>query len=112
MIPTSSSPEVVERTTEVTKDTVFPTNNENTKDVHPPVVPVENQILVSEPVVALEVDIIKKTEQSKMTKLSMDWNDCATSRPKSKMSIVRVNILKDQPVKQEPTGQNTVECIT
>ncbi|GJW12205.1 reverse transcriptase domain-containing protein [Tanacetum coccineum] len=51
-IPTSSSPKVVERRTEVTKDTVFPTNNENTEDVHPPVVPVENQIPVSEPVVA------------------------------------------------------------
>ncbi|GJW24365.1 reverse transcriptase domain-containing protein [Tanacetum coccineum] len=51
-IPTSSSPKVVERGTEVTKDTVFPTNNENTEDVHPPVVPVKNQILVSEPVVA------------------------------------------------------------
>ncbi|GJR93061.1 hypothetical protein Tco_0265235 [Tanacetum coccineum] len=51
-IPTSSSPKVVERRTKVTKDTVFPTNNENTKDVHPPVVRVANQILVSEPVVA------------------------------------------------------------
>ncbi|GKB11970.1 reverse transcriptase domain-containing protein [Tanacetum coccineum] len=51
-IPTTSSPKVVERRTEVTKDTVFPTNNKNTEDVHPPVVPVENQILVSEPVVA------------------------------------------------------------
>ncbi|GJT19357.1 reverse transcriptase domain-containing protein [Tanacetum coccineum] len=43
-IPTSSSPKVVERRTEVTKDTVFPTNNENTKDVHPPVVPVVKPI--------------------------------------------------------------------
>ncbi|GKB71537.1 reverse transcriptase domain-containing protein [Tanacetum coccineum] len=48
-IPTSS-PKVVERRTEVTKDTVFPTNNEITKDVQPPVVPVENQNPVSEPV--------------------------------------------------------------
>ncbi|GKC08562.1 hypothetical protein Tco_1000172, partial [Tanacetum coccineum] len=51
-IPTSSSPKVVERRTKVTKDTVFPTNNKNTEDVHPLVVPVENQILVFEPVVA------------------------------------------------------------
>ncbi|GJY86714.1 reverse transcriptase domain-containing protein [Tanacetum coccineum] len=50
-IPTSS-PKVVERRTEVTKDTVFPTNNGITKDVQPPVVPVENQNPVSEPVVA------------------------------------------------------------
>ncbi|GJU37364.1 reverse transcriptase domain-containing protein [Tanacetum coccineum] len=51
-IPTSS-PKVVERRTEVTKDTVFPTNNGITKDVQPPVVPVENQNPVSEPVNAL-----------------------------------------------------------
>ncbi|GJX14206.1 hypothetical protein Tco_0205964 [Tanacetum coccineum] len=48
-IPTSS-PRVVERRTEVTKDTVFPTNNGITEDVQPPVVPVENQNPVSEPV--------------------------------------------------------------
>ncbi|GJW86928.1 reverse transcriptase domain-containing protein [Tanacetum coccineum] len=51
-IPTTSSPRVVERRTEVTKDTVFPTNNIITEDVQPPVVPVENQNPVSEPVVA------------------------------------------------------------
>ncbi|GJV28383.1 hypothetical protein Tco_1384831 [Tanacetum coccineum] len=50
MIPTTSSPKVVERRTEVTKDTVFPTNNGITEDVQPPVVPVENQNPVSEPV--------------------------------------------------------------
>ncbi|GJT93911.1 hypothetical protein Tco_1082756 [Tanacetum coccineum] len=48
-IPTSS-PKVVERRTEVTKDTIFPTNNGITEDVQPPVVPVENQNPVSEPV--------------------------------------------------------------
>ncbi|GJU97489.1 reverse transcriptase domain-containing protein [Tanacetum coccineum] len=42
----------VERRTEVTKDTVFPTNNGITEDVQPSVVPVENQNPVSEPVVA------------------------------------------------------------
>ncbi|GJY10786.1 hypothetical protein Tco_0378971 [Tanacetum coccineum] len=51
-IPTTSSPRVVERRTEVTKDTVFPTNNGITEDVQPLVVPVENQNPVSEPVVA------------------------------------------------------------
>ncbi|GJV95371.1 hypothetical protein Tco_1546948 [Tanacetum coccineum] len=49
MIPTSS-PKVVERRTEVTKDTVFPTNNGITEDVQPLVVPVENQNPVSKPV--------------------------------------------------------------
>ncbi|GJY11364.1 reverse transcriptase domain-containing protein [Tanacetum coccineum] len=42
-IPTTSSspPKVVERKTEVTKDTVPPTNNGSTKDVQPPVVQVQ-----------------------------------------------------------------------
>ncbi|GKA30711.1 reverse transcriptase domain-containing protein [Tanacetum coccineum] len=35
---TSSSSQVVERETKVTKDTVLPTNNRSTKDVQPPVV--------------------------------------------------------------------------
>ncbi|GKB73238.1 reverse transcriptase domain-containing protein [Tanacetum coccineum] len=50
-IPTSS-PRVVERRADVTKDTNFPTNNGITEDVQPPVVPVENQNPVSEPDVA------------------------------------------------------------
>ncbi|GKF74793.1 hypothetical protein Tco_0224237, partial [Tanacetum coccineum] len=52
MIPTSS-PQVVEHRTEVTKDTFFSTNNGITEDVQPSVVPVENQNLVSELVDAL-----------------------------------------------------------
>ncbi|GJW05299.1 hypothetical protein Tco_1564155 [Tanacetum coccineum] len=44
-IPTTSSspPKVVERETEVTKDTMPPTNNGSTKDVQSPVVQVETQ---------------------------------------------------------------------
>ncbi|GJT01277.1 reverse transcriptase domain-containing protein [Tanacetum coccineum] len=49
-IPTISSPKIVERRTEVTKDTIFPNNNGITEDVQPSVVPVENQNPVSEPV--------------------------------------------------------------
>ncbi|GJW87112.1 hypothetical protein Tco_0162452 [Tanacetum coccineum] len=51
-IPTTSSspPKVMERETEVTKDTVPPTNNGSAKDVKPSVVPVETQN--SKPVVA------------------------------------------------------------
>ncbi|GJX11655.1 reverse transcriptase domain-containing protein [Tanacetum coccineum] len=50
-IPTTSSspPKVVERETEVTKDTVPPTNNGSTKDVQPPVV--QPHVPNSEPVV-------------------------------------------------------------
>ncbi|GJV19552.1 reverse transcriptase domain-containing protein [Tanacetum coccineum] len=52
-IPTTSSPpKVVERETEVTKDTVPPTNNGSTKDVQPPVVQIQPHVPNSEPVVA------------------------------------------------------------
>ncbi|GJW86388.1 reverse transcriptase domain-containing protein, partial [Tanacetum coccineum] len=46
-----SSPKVVERETEVTKDTVPPTNNGSTKDVQPSVVQVQPQVPNSEPIV-------------------------------------------------------------
>nr|GEX91190.1 reverse transcriptase domain-containing protein [Tanacetum cinerariifolium] len=50
-IPTTSSPsKVVQRKTEVTKDTVPPTNNGSTKDVQPLVVQIETQIPNSEPI--------------------------------------------------------------
>ncbi|GKF50972.1 hypothetical protein Tco_0147439, partial [Tanacetum coccineum] len=51
-IPTSSSPpKVVERETEVTKDTVLPTNYGSIKDVQPPVIQVQPQMSNYEPVV-------------------------------------------------------------
>ncbi|GJW46096.1 hypothetical protein Tco_0077742 [Tanacetum coccineum] len=73
-IPTSS-PQVVERRTEVTKDTVFPTNNGITEDVQPLVVPVENQNPVSEPVDApvsasmpnQNVDVLYLPQRAKVT---------------------------------------------
>ncbi|GJS17600.1 hypothetical protein Tco_0412072 [Tanacetum coccineum] len=49
-IPTTSSPKVVERETEVIKDTIPPTNNGSTEDVQPPVVPVVHHESISEPV--------------------------------------------------------------
>nr|GFD25744.1 reverse transcriptase domain-containing protein [Tanacetum cinerariifolium] len=57
-IPTTSSslPQVVERETEVTKDTVPPTNNRSIKDVQSPVIQVKTLILNSEPVVAPVVE--------------------------------------------------------
>nr|GEV51603.1 reverse transcriptase domain-containing protein [Tanacetum cinerariifolium] len=53
-VPTTSSslPQVVEHETEVTKDTVPPTNNGSTKEVQPPVVQIETLIPNFEPVVA------------------------------------------------------------
>ncbi|GJR01166.1 reverse transcriptase domain-containing protein [Tanacetum coccineum] len=49
-IHTTSSPKVVEREPEVTKDTMHPTNNGSTKDVPPPVVPIFHHESISEPV--------------------------------------------------------------
>ncbi|GJZ86829.1 reverse transcriptase domain-containing protein [Tanacetum coccineum] len=53
-IPTTSSspPKLVERETEVTKNTVPPTNNGGTEDVQPPVVQVETHVPIPEPVEA------------------------------------------------------------
>ncbi|GJX21560.1 reverse transcriptase domain-containing protein [Tanacetum coccineum] len=48
-IHTTSSPKVVERDTEVTKDTMPPTNNRSTEDIPPPVVPVVYHESISEP---------------------------------------------------------------
>ncbi|GJV77571.1 hypothetical protein Tco_1509155 [Tanacetum coccineum] len=49
-IHTTSSPKVVEREPEVTKDTMPPTNNGSTEDVQPPVVPVVHHESISKPV--------------------------------------------------------------
>ncbi|GJZ51042.1 reverse transcriptase domain-containing protein [Tanacetum coccineum] len=48
-LPPSPLPKVVERETEVTKDTVPPTNNESTEDVQPPVVQVQTHVPNSKP---------------------------------------------------------------
>ncbi|GKF28521.1 reverse transcriptase domain-containing protein [Tanacetum coccineum] len=47
----SSSPKVINRDTEVTKDTMLPTNNGSTEDIQPPVIQVQSQNPTSEPVV-------------------------------------------------------------
>ncbi|GKD78231.1 hypothetical protein Tco_1340852 [Tanacetum coccineum] len=64
-IPTTSSslPNVVERETEVIKDTVPPTNNGSTKDVQPLVVQVQPHVPNSEPVVACRLLFIPYFEQ-------------------------------------------------
>ncbi|GJX73798.1 hypothetical protein Tco_0312393 [Tanacetum coccineum] len=81
-IPTTSSlPKVVEHETEVTKDTVPPTNNGSTEDVQPPVVPVETQN--SEPVVAL----------------------ISASKPNPKSSIPYPSRLDDQKIREKANNQ-------
>nr|GEV72828.1 reverse transcriptase domain-containing protein [Tanacetum cinerariifolium] len=87
-IPTSySPPKVVECKTEVTKDTVPPTNNGSTKDVQPLVVQVETQVPNSEPVVA---PIVKPVEAL-----------VSASKPNPKPSIPYPSRLNDQKLREK-----------
>nr|GEX36708.1 reverse transcriptase domain-containing protein [Tanacetum cinerariifolium] len=85
-IPTtfSSLPQVVERETEVTKDTVPPTNNRSTKDVQPPVVqtktPIPNSKLVVAPIIEPIVAPLSLPELSPMC-MTLELVDRLISRP-------------------------------
>nr|GEZ46618.1 reverse transcriptase domain-containing protein [Tanacetum cinerariifolium] len=72
MIPTTSFSllKVVERETDVTKDTMPPTNNGSTKDVQPPVIQVENQIPNSKPGVAPVVEPVEAPNKLSLSELS------------------------------------------
>nr|GFA26501.1 reverse transcriptase domain-containing protein [Tanacetum cinerariifolium] len=92
-IPTTSSPpKVVERETEVTKDTIPPTNNESTKDVQPLVVQVETQKPNSEPVVAPVVEPVKAL--------------ISALKPNPKPSIPYSSRLHDQKLRDKANDQN------
>ncbi|GJX52082.1 reverse transcriptase domain-containing protein [Tanacetum coccineum] len=84
-IPTTSSspPKVVECETEVTKDTVPPTNNGSTKDVQPPVIQVQPQVPNSEPVVA----------------------PVSAPKPNPKPSIPYPSRLNDQKIREKANNQ-------
>nr|GEU40786.1 reverse transcriptase domain-containing protein [Tanacetum cinerariifolium] len=88
---TSSSPQVVERETEVTKDTVPHTNNGSTKDVQPLVVQVETQILNSEPVVAPVVEPVEAP--------------VSALKPNPKLSIPYPSRLHDQNLREKDNDQ-------
>nr|GEW58702.1 hypothetical protein [Tanacetum cinerariifolium] len=91
-IPTTSSPpKVVECETDVTKDTVPPTNNGSTKYVQPPVVQIETQIPNSEPVVALVVEPVKAP--------------VSTPKPTLKPSIPYPSRLHDQKLRDKANDQ-------
>ncbi|GJY46652.1 reverse transcriptase domain-containing protein [Tanacetum coccineum] len=96
-IPTTSSspPKVVERETEVTKDTVPPTNNGSTKDVQPPVVQVETQVPNSEPVVALVVEPIEAP--------------VSAPKPNPKLSIPYPFLSNDKKLGEMANNQNGKE---
>ncbi|GJX01905.1 reverse transcriptase domain-containing protein [Tanacetum coccineum] len=88
---TSSSPKVVERETEVTKDTVPPTNNRSTEDVQPSVVQVETQVPNSEPVVAPVVEPIEAP--------------VSAPKPNQKPSIPYPSRLNDQKLREKANNQ-------
>ncbi|GKB68474.1 reverse transcriptase domain-containing protein [Tanacetum coccineum] len=88
---TSSSPKVVERETEVTKDTVPPTNNEGTKDVQPPFVQVETQVPNYEPVVAPVVEPVEAP--------------VSAPKPIPKPSIPYPSRLNDQKLREKANNQ-------
>nr|GEW43347.1 reverse transcriptase domain-containing protein [Tanacetum cinerariifolium] len=91
-IPTTSSlPKVVERDTEVTKDTVPPTNNGSTKDVQPPVVQVETSIPNSEPVVAPVAEPVA--------------SPISAPKPNQKPSVPYPSSLHDQKLRDKANDQ-------
>nr|GEX78616.1 reverse transcriptase domain-containing protein [Tanacetum cinerariifolium] len=86
-IPTTSSPpQVSECETEVTKDTVPPTNNGSTKDVQPLVVQIETPIPNSEPVVAPVIEPVEAY--------------VSASKPYQKPSISYPSRLHDQKLRE------------
>ncbi|GJT59228.1 reverse transcriptase domain-containing protein [Tanacetum coccineum] len=88
---TSSSPKVVERETEVTKDTVPPTNNGGTEDVQPPFVQVETQVPNFEPVVAPVVEPVEAP--------------VSAPKPNPKPSIPYPSRLNDQKLREKANNQ-------
>nr|GEW75484.1 reverse transcriptase domain-containing protein [Tanacetum cinerariifolium] len=95
-IPTTSSspPKVVKRETEVTKDTVPPTNNGSTKDVQPSIVQVETPIPNSEPVVALILEPVVAL--------------VSAPKPSQKLSILYPSRLHDQNLRDKANDQNKI----
>nr|GEW35398.1 hypothetical protein [Tanacetum cinerariifolium] len=91
-IPTTSSlPQVVERETEVKKDTVLPTNNGSTKDIQPPVVQIETPIPNFEPVVSPVVELVVAP--------------ISASKPNQKSSIPYPSRLHDQKLRDKANDQ-------
>nr|GEU78515.1 hypothetical protein [Tanacetum cinerariifolium] len=88
---TSSVPQVVERETKVTKDTVPPTNNGSTKDIQPSVVQVQTQIPNSEPVVAPVVELVKA--------------HVSALKPNPKPPIPYLSKLPDQKLREKANDQ-------
>nr|GEW39329.1 reverse transcriptase domain-containing protein [Tanacetum cinerariifolium] len=90
-IPITSSSTVVERETEATKDMVHPTNNGSTKDVQPPIVPIESSILNSKPVNSPIIEPVA--------------SPVSAPRPKQKPPIPYSSRLQDQKLHDKANDQ-------
>nr|GFB99417.1 hypothetical protein [Tanacetum cinerariifolium] len=84
----------VERETEVTKDTMPPTNNGITKDVQPSVVQIKTPILNSEPVVAPIIEPIAAP--------------VSALKPNQKHSILNPSRLHDQKLRDKTNDQKEI----
>nr|GEW38646.1 transposon Ty3-I Gag-Pol polyprotein [Tanacetum cinerariifolium] len=95
-IPTTSSfaPKIVEHETEVTKDTVPPTNNQSTKDVQPSVVQVETPKPNSEPIVAPVIEPVVAP--------------VSAPKPSPKPSITYPSRLHDQKLRDKANDQKEI----
>nr|GFA16280.1 reverse transcriptase domain-containing protein [Tanacetum cinerariifolium] len=115
MIPTTSSspPKVMERETEVTKETMPPTNNGSTKDVQPLVVQVETLIPNSNPVVApigrALIDVYEGELTLRVGKEAVIFNLDQTPRysanydamPVNRIDLIDVASIDDMPISPE-----------
>nr|GEW60919.1 reverse transcriptase domain-containing protein [Tanacetum cinerariifolium] len=97
-IPTTSSslPQVVERETEVTKDTVPPTNNEGTKDVQPPVIQTETLILNYEPVVTPIIEPVAAPVSASKPNLNLQFRNYLP-QVRKKLKICEAKSSFDEP---------------
>ncbi|GKD93208.1 reverse transcriptase domain-containing protein [Tanacetum coccineum] len=86
-IPTTSSspPKAVERETEVTKDTMPPTNNGSTKDVQPPVVQVNNEKYQDVPTFRLSQE--RSTQYQILSPLLLLLTDALILMPKFALTL-------------------------
>ncbi|GJZ05693.1 reverse transcriptase domain-containing protein [Tanacetum coccineum] len=115
----SSPPKVVERETEVTRDTVPPTNNRSTKDIQPLVVQVQPQVPNSEPVVApihflktrrALIDVYEGELTLRVGKEAVTFNLDQTSRYSSNYDDNSVNRIDVIEMACEEYSQEVLGC--
>ncbi|GKB91376.1 reverse transcriptase domain-containing protein [Tanacetum coccineum] len=114
-IPSTSSspPKVMNRDTEVTKDTMLPTNNGSTEDVQPPVIQVQSQNPTSKP----DVDPVSAPMPNQQTSIPFPLKTLIGNKEKlSEMARTPLNencsavILNKLPKKLGDPGRFLIPC--